>query len=90
MKCKKRLQWNQENQTHSLLMPPTTFGSPSLELSDGAAAPGTKQQDSAAIGRGHLPKLGPEALIIRVSFAPALPGQPIDLLRTILDSVFLL
>lgn len=77
-------------ESNSLLMPATALGAPTLELGDGAATSGSKEQDGTAIGRGHLPELGPEALIIRVSFAASFPRQPIDLLRASLDGVLIL
>lgn len=47
-----------------------------------------EEQNRAAIGRSHLPKLRPETLIIRIALAASFPRQPIDLLRTGLDALF--
>lgn len=69
-------------------MPPTTFRSPSLKLSDRAPTTRMEEQNRTAICRSHLPKLRPKALIIRIPFAPTFPWQPIDLLRTALDALF--
>lgn len=61
-------------------MPLPTLGAPALQLGDGTATSSAEEQYGASIGRCHLPELGSEALVIRVSFAAALPGQAIDLL----------
>ncbi|PON80184.1 hypothetical protein PanWU01x14_006340 [Parasponia andersonii] len=72
---------NRIKRRNSLLMPPTTLGAPALELGNRAATSGAKQQDSTAIRRGHLPELGPKALVVGVRLGASLPRQPIDLFR---------
>lgn len=68
-------------------MPPTTPRSPSLELGNRTATARMEEQDGAAIGGSHLPKLGPEALVVRIALAASFPRQPVDLLGAGLDAL---
>lgn len=61
-------------------MPPTALGPPALELGDRTSTPRAKEQNRASVRRRHLPELRPEALVVRIGLAAALPRQPVDLL----------
>lgn len=54
------------------------FGTRGLEFGDGAAAGGPEEKKRAAVRGSHLPKLGPEAVVIGVGLSAALPGKLID------------
>lgn len=58
------------------------FGTRSLELCNGAATGSPKEQEGTTIGWSHLPKLRPEALVIRVPFTPTFPRKLIKFTRT--------
>lgn len=67
---------------HAPLVAPGPFlRPPSLELGDGAPAPGTEQQHRPAIERSHLPQLVPQHLVVQVPpLLAALPREILDLL----------
>ena len=71
-------------------MPPTTLRTPTFKLGNRATTSRTKQQDSTAIRRSHLPQLRPKAFIIRVSLTSTFPRQPIDLFGTSLNRILIL
>lgn len=80
---------NQEPR-NSLLVPPTALGPPPLELGDGASTAGAEEQYRSAIRRRHLPELRPEALVVWIGLAAALPRQPVDLLGRAPDGLLIL
>ena len=68
-------------------MPASSLGTPAFELGHRASASRPKQQHGTAIRRPHPPQLSPEALVIRIALAAALPRQPIDIFRPGLDTI---
>lgn len=82
------MQERQNGNLGSLLVPAAAFRPTALELGDGAPAPGAKQQHRPPVGRRHLPQLRPQALVIGVRLAPALPRQAVDLLRCRFQAIF--
>jgi hypothetical protein len=58
----------------SLLVAAATLGPPGLELSNGAATPGAKEENCTAIRRSHLAELSTETFIIRI--VPTLTSLP--------------
>ncbi|KAM0962902.1 hypothetical protein ACFX15_021498 [Malus domestica] len=68
-------------------MPASSLGTPAFELGHRASAWRPKQQHGTAIRRRHPPQLSPEALVIRIALAAALPRQPIDIFRPGLDTL---
>lgn len=66
--------------SQSLLVPPTALGPPALELGNRTSTPRAKEQNRASVRGRHLPELRPEALVVRIGLAAALPRQPVDLL----------
>lgn len=55
-----------------------TLRAPALEFGNGAPTFGPKQQNGPPIRRRHLTQLGAKALVVRIPFTAALPGQFIN------------